>query len=101
MRAHTPLPWSLDVGHLCIRAADGNVGLMNLARSQDESMANAALIVAAVNSRADLISVLHEVEAYLEDREDVVDGPYGEPQPNTEMALLREVRIALAKAGAK
>ena len=45
-----------------------------------------------------LIAALHECEAYPADREDVVDGDYGEPAPNAEMRLLREVRAALAAA---
>ena len=48
-----------------------------------------------------LIAALHECEAYLADREDVVDGDYGEPAPNAEMRLLREVRAALALERAK
>jgi hypothetical protein len=58
---------------------------------------NMALIAAAPA----LLSALHECEAYLADREDVVDGDYGEPAPNKEMALLVEVRAAIkAAAGA-
>ncbi len=43
-----------------------------------------------------LRAMLEEVEAWLEDREDVVDGDYGESAPNAEMRLLREVRAALS-----
>jgi hypothetical protein len=43
-------------------------------------------------------AALHECEAYLSDREDVVDGDYGEPAPNKEMTLLQEVRAALSPA---
>jgi hypothetical protein len=46
-------------------------------------------------------SALAECESYLEDREDVVDGDYGQPAPNKEMTLLAEVRAALAAAGVK
>lgn len=55
---------------------------------------NADLIAAA----PDLLSILYELESYLEDREDVVDGDYGQPAPNKEMTLLREVREAIYKA---
>jgi len=34
------------------------------------------------------------LEEYLEAREDVVDGDYGQPAPNEEMNLLRELREA-------
>lgn len=37
---------------------------------------------------------LAEVEAYLEAREDVIDGDYGEPAPNEEMNRLRDLRDA-------
>lgn len=41
-----------------------------------------------------LDSILDEIEEYLEDREDVVDGDYGQPAPNKEMRLLAELRAA-------
>jgi len=47
--------------------------------------------------RDKLRAALEEVEIYLDDRADVVDGPYGEPAPNKEMSLLQEVREALSQ----
>lgn len=47
---------------------------------------------------ADLLAMLREVSSYLADRSDVVDGDYGQPVPNAEMTLLREVDAAIAKA---
>jgi hypothetical protein len=47
------------------------------------------------------IAALCECESYLEGREDVIDGDYGQPAPNREMTLLREVRAALAACGVK
>lgn len=43
------------------------------------------------------LSALWECETYLAEREDVIDGDYGEPAPNQEMTLLREVRAAVAR----
>ena len=45
-----------------------------------------------------VLATLHEVEEYLDNRADVIDGDYGIPEPNTEMRLLTEVRAAIAKA---
>lgn len=45
-----------------------------------------------------MLSALYECEAYLTDREDVVDGSYGEPAPNREMSLLIEVSAAIKAA---
>ena len=36
--------------------------------------------------------VLDEIEDYLEQREDVRDGSYGEQRPNEEMSLLADLR---------
>ena len=45
-----------------------------------------------------MLAALYECEAYLTDREDVVDGSYGEPAPNREMSLLIEVSAAIKAA---
>lgn len=45
-------------------------------------------------------SALLQCETYFEEREDVVDGSYGEPRPNTEMQILTEVREALQRVHA-
>lgn len=44
-----------------------------------------------------LIGLLNEIAEFLEDRSDVVDGPYGEPRPNRAMSLLGEVERALER----
>lgn len=38
---------------------------------------------------------------YFEDREDVRDGPNGEPLPNAEMSMAQAIRDVLTKAGEK
>lgn len=45
-----------------------------------------------------LLAMLEEVLEFLEDQEDVVDGPYGEPRPNRAMNLAEEVRAVITKA---
>ena len=42
-----------------------------------------------------LRAALADVEAYLAEREDVIDGSYGIPEPNEEMTLLRQLREAM------
>ncbi len=43
------------------------------------------------------IAGLQEVLEYLEDREDVVDGSYGEPHPNKEMSLAQMLRSIIKR----
>lgn len=45
----------------------------------------------------DVIEALTQALEYFEDREDVVDGSYGEPSPNREMSLAQLCRDALAR----
>jgi hypothetical protein len=45
-----------------------------------------------------LQAAVEEALEYFEDREDVRDGSYGEPMPNTEMTMAQSMRAALAKA---
>ncbi len=42
------------------------------------------------------LTALYECEEYLDRRSDVIDGDYGQPQPNREMTLLGDVRLAIA-----
>lgn len=63
----------------------------------EEAPTNASLDT----KNAKLIAALHECEAYFADREDVVDGSYGEPAPNKEMRLLQEIRSALRASDTK
>lgn len=65
MSKHTPTPWAVD--YLCIRAADGNIGLMNLARDTDVSVANAAHIVHCVNTHDEMLGALQVAELALSD----------------------------------
>jgi hypothetical protein len=60
---HTPLPWHAD--GRCIQAQDGNIGLLNLARDDRTSEANAAFIVRAVNSHQALVDALEEATEAL------------------------------------
>jgi hypothetical protein len=50
------------------------------------------------NYRDTLVAALNEALEYFEDREDVVDGDYGEPAPNKEMQLAQSLRAALKAA---
>lgn len=55
--------------------------------------------LAAANARnALLVGMLQECEEYFEDCADVIDGSYGEPAPNKEMAILSAIRFALSGA---
>ena len=56
---HTPTPWFAD--GIIIESKSGNIGLMNLARPEDESKANAAFIVKACNMHKELVEALKEV----------------------------------------
>lgn len=47
-----------------------------------------------------LVAALEEALEYFEDREDVRDGPYGDPVPNTEMSMAQSIRAALKSSGA-
>ncbi|MGN7750601.1 hypothetical protein [Sinorhizobium sp. 22678] len=59
----------------------------------------AAIVVRAVNGRADLIAALQECEDYFDNRADA-DCDQDGYIPNEEMKLLQVVREALKKAGA-
>ncbi len=41
------------------------------------------------------MSVLYDLEDYLDNRADVIDGDYGQPRANREMELLGDVRLAI------
>ena len=43
-----------------------------------------------------LDDVLNEIDEFLEDQQDVVDGSYGEQRPNKAMQLLTDLRYARA-----
>lgn len=45
-----------------------------------------------LESRSRLDDVLDEIEEFLENQQDVVDGSYGEPRPNKAMNLLMELQ---------
>lgn len=71
-----------------------------------ESLANAALIVKAVNSHQALLARIARLEAdllecreYLETEVDVIDGDYGVPAPNRAMALVTMIDQTLNGAG--
>jgi hypothetical protein len=52
---------------------------------------------ALLNLASRALGTLHEVETYLAERSDVIDGDYGIPEANREMRLLLEVREALGE----
>jgi hypothetical protein len=54
-----------------------------------------ARVDALTSANAKLSAALDEALEYFEDREDVVDGSYGEPAPNKEMQLAQSIRAAL------
>ncbi len=41
------------------------------------------------------MSVLYDLEEYLDRHADVIDGDYGQPRNNEEMTLLGDVRLAI------
>lgn len=107
MSGHTPGPWRVEtdirndhgresemVGWNIVSDAHEIVGCEGIEAWFENGEANAKLIAAAPA----MLAVLYELESYFEDREDVVDGDYGQPEPNKEMTLLREVRDAIQKA---
>lgn len=101
---HTPGPWSMEITtagpfaspFVSITSRSGDLAYMTLRPNQ--VVANASLIVRAVNSHAAMIAALEQAEDYFDGRADVVDGSYGVPEPNAEMSLLSEIRDALAIA---
>jgi hypothetical protein len=48
-------------------------------------------LASAYEQIAKLTAVLTECQSYFENASDIVDGSYGEPAPNREMALLIEI----------
>jgi hypothetical protein len=48
-------------------------------------------LASAYEQIAKLTAVLTECQNYLESMSDIIDGSYGEPAPNREMALLIEI----------
>jgi hypothetical protein len=45
-----------------------------------------------MSTRTRLVEVLDDVEEFLDNHQDVVDGPYGEPHANRAMQLLAALR---------
>jgi len=45
-----------------------------------------------------LLEALQDFEAYLDNKADVIDGDYGQPRNNRELALLGVVQCAILKA---
>jgi hypothetical protein len=90
---HTPLPWKADGPEVFALDADGNFNchvatawsFPYLGPGPDEAVANAAMIVRAVNAHADLLGAC---EAFLE----------CPPRDRHDLHLEEIVRAALAKA---
>lgn len=100
---HTPGTWEVD-GEFVGPAGQRDVGICHVLPMEDEyghgwargpiTKANSHLIAAA----PDMLAALYEVEIYLSERSDVIDGDYGQPAPNAEMVLLAEVQSAIRRA---
>lgn len=48
--------------------------------------------------RSEMLAALQQAESYFDNHADVVDGSYGNPEPNAAMTVLTEIRAAIAKA---
>lgn len=95
--AHSPLPW--HAASLTIQDANGNnVGLMNLARPQRDSIANAALIVQAVNTAAAKDARIKELEGALGR---LLRHPIGVSTSSMEIAFARQVLAQTEGEGKK
>jgi hypothetical protein len=86
MSKHTPGPWRAD--QRCIEGPDGNIALLNLARGEGVTRANARLIAAA----PDLLVMLQGFVAAMEGGLLVCD------KPSAKDVLLDVARAAIAKA---
>ena len=98
---HTAGPWKAQIARsgsnrIQVSGADGRQVALIWRHSAAETEANKLL----VRSSPELLAVLHEVEIYLSERSDVIDGDYGQPAPNAEMVLLAEVQSAIRRATA-
>ena len=60
---HMPSPWR--VHGLTVEGQDGNICLMNLAREEEQTEANAAFIVLACNAHYDLVEALEKAGVAL------------------------------------
>ena len=81
--AHTPTPWKVKMyvdkkEWASFAGLDGfAIGDTNVsARSADESLANAALIVKAVNSHSSLVATLHHIQDLAEENTHSVQDGY-------------------------
>jgi hypothetical protein len=88
---HTKGPWSVHSNGLCIEAPSGNIGLMNLARKDEISKANAAYIVLAVNAHERLVEALREAAHILNVYSTGKDGAAA-------LTAERKARAALSRA---
>lgn len=91
--------WKTDSGY---DERDPEPELSELERVYEDLFAKAEELKGAKERIAQLeaeakkmVSALWECETYFLERQDVVDGSYGEPAPNREMTLLQEVLAAL------
>lgn len=93
----------LDAALALLSARNTTIREMGAALAREQELhRDACQRVALRDARVAVMeSVLHECDEYLEQREDVLDGAYGEPAPNKEMLLRAAVLAALAdeKAG--
>jgi hypothetical protein len=101
MSKHTPGPWSVadrlvPNGRRWVQRNHTRT-LVALVYSTPEREANARLIAAA----PDLLEACNEALEFAEDQEDVLDGSYGQPEPNRAMQVATMLRAAIAKAEGK
>jgi hypothetical protein len=90
MSKHTPGPWRAD--QRCIEGPDGNIALLNLARGQGVTRANARLIAAA----PDLLSALKRMsEHWLGDNNAPMRDAFIRDYPKSAIA---DAVAAIAKA---
>jgi hypothetical protein len=103
---HTPGPWRVEgfktvegktVGHIISYGTNGHgdgpagyVGTTEGTSAEDAAlMARAPSLLARVRMLEDLLG---ECEEFINSYSDVVDGDYGEPEPNRAMRLVSHIR---------
>lgn len=99
---HTPTPWRVELYGNSVPGYDvcdriSGAKFTGHCAHHGLSEPDARFIVRACNAHEKLVAALESALEYFEDRQDVVDGPYGEPAPNKEMRLVQELRAALSK----
>lgn len=90
----TPGPWS--VLHRCIESPSGNLALLNLARPDDVTSANAQLIARCNPAvMAEVLGGLEEAASWIQELADDGDGANWVVRKNTELAEKLKAALAL------